>query len=172
MDSLPDGVVPLTAALADEVAARLSPDHAREIRELSGMAPAPAVRLSLAASSLAYAVKDSAGNALFLVGVEPPGLLTGTAQVWMVGTDAVAKHARKVLHCARWGLRTAFLATGAERFEQYIPAWYETGLRFVRRLGFRPGEGGDGRARHVVLPRSSVIGGHTRRRTHGNSHVQ
>ncbi len=156
MDSLPDGIAPLTPALADEAAARLAPEHVREIRELSGLSPAAALRLSLAASRLAYAVRDGAGETIFLIGVERPGLITGGAQVWMVGTRAMAAHARTVLRCARWGLRRAFAATGAERFEQYIPAWYETGLRFARRLGFRPGaadSGGGGRARHVVLER-------------------
>lgn len=174
MDSPPDGVVPLTVATADTVAARLSPAHRREIRELSGLSPRAALRLSLAASLLAYAVEDECGEPLFLIGVEPPGLLTGAAQVWMVGTDAMRAHARKILRCARWGLATAFLATGAERLEQYIPEWYGTGLRFALRLGFRRGEAGftngNGAVRHVVLARPSFFAT-DERRTHGHSLV-
>lgn len=158
MDSLPDGVVPLTPALADALARRLAPAHAREIRELSGLAPRAALRLSLASSLLAYAVADRTGAPLFAAGVEPAGLLTGTAQVWMVGTAAMAAHARRVFRCARRGLARAFAATGAERLEQYIPAWYGTGIRFALRLGFRIHHEENAVA-HVVLERRGY--GHT-----------
>ncbi len=171
MDSLrkPEGVVPLTPALAEDFASRLSPEHAREIRELSGLAPEAALRLSLAASLLAYAVRDRAGETLFLIGVEPAGCVTGAAQVWMVAARGMEAHARTILRCARWGLAAAFLATGAARLEQYIPVWYETGLRFAFRLGFRPGgagtASGENNTVHIVMekedawafPRSAVF---------------
>ncbi len=154
----PESMIPLTPELADAVAANLAPAHAREIRELSGLSPSTALRLSLASSLLAYAVTDGAGDPLCALGVEPSGFLGRTAQVWMVGTPEMPAHARKVLRCAHWGLSAAFRATGA--LEQYIPAWYATGLRFAKRLGFRHGEAGFGaeahRTVHVILTRTSL----------------
>jgi hypothetical protein len=153
-------VVPLTPALADRVAANLARAHAREIRELSGLSPATALRLSLASSVLAHAVTDDAGEPLCALGVETAGFLTRTAQVWMIGTAEMPAHARKVLRCVHWGLSAAFRATGARRLEQYIPAWYETGLRFAKRLGFVPGpasfDAEESRAVHVILTRISL----------------
>lgn len=163
MDSPHNHIVPLTPALADAVADRLSPEHAREVRELSGLAPRAALRLSLAASLLARAVTDAEGRPIFCMGVEHPGLLTATAQVWMVGTPEVAAHARQTLRCARKGLAQAFAATGAERLEQYIPAWYGTGIRFAERLGFRAEKAGASVV-HVVLER--------RKKTYGHSRIQ
>ncbi len=152
MDSLPDGVVLLTPALADSLARRLAPAHVREIRELSGLAPRAALRLSFAASLLAYAVLDGSGLPLFAVGVEAAGLLTGTAQVWMVGAAEMALCSRRILRCAAWGLDAAFAATGARALEQYIPAWYGTGIRFALRMGFRAEKAENGAVR-VVLER-------------------
>lgn len=160
----PEGVITLTEALADRVAANLADAHAREILELSGLSPETALRLSLASSVLAYALTDGAGEPLCALGVESAGFLTGTAQVWMIGTDEMPAHARRILRCAHWGLSEAFRATGARKLEQYIPAWYDTGLRFAKRLGFLPGpadvEAEELRAVHVILTRRTH--GHTR----------
>lgn len=155
-----DSLHKLTPALADELAAALAPEHVREIRELAGLDPRTALRLSLNVSLLACAALDCAGKPVFAIGVEPAGALTGTAQVWMVGTPAIPAHARTVLRAARRGLEAAFRATGAVRLEQYIPVWYATGLRFAKRLGFRSGTGKGGysgaRAVHVILEKENA----------------
>lgn len=163
-DDAPEGIVPLSPALADELSAHLAPEHAREIREFSGLDPRAALRLSIAVSLLAFAATDSAGRAIFAFGVERPGAITNAAQVWMIGSPDIPAHARKTLRCARWGLAEAFRITGAARLEQYIPAWYGTGLRFAERLGFRLEHDGSGTV-HVILERRE-------RRTHGHPLVQ
>lgn len=137
MDSRPRGVVPATAAMARDLGRRLSADHLRELADTCGLPAGQALALSLAGSAEAYALLAPDGErAEFLMGVEAASPITGSALVWMLGSDAVRRRPAAVLRTARWGLGRAFLAAGALRLEQYIPDWYRTGLRFARRLGF------------------------------------
>lgn len=143
MDSRPDGVVPATPGLVHRLAAAVSDDHAREIRDTAGVSVREAVSVSVAASVEAYAfVPGSGGEPVFMMGVEPASPITGNAMVWMLASGSLPRHAVGVLRATRWGIGRAFAAAGALALEQYIPEWYETGLRFVRRLGFavRPTE--------------------------------
>lgn len=136
-DPLPAGVVPATATLAAGLADRLSGDHRREIRDTAGLDPRAAVAVSLAASVEAYAlIPPGEARAAFMMGVEAKSPITGGALVWMLASDDIRLHVVAALRAARWGIRRAFRATGAARLEQYIPAWYRTGLRFARRVGF------------------------------------
>lgn len=153
----PRGVVPATVGMAAELAAGLSRDHRREIRDTSGLPPEAALLASLAVSALAYGFAPR-GKVLFMMGVEPAGLLTSGAMLWMLATEQAPGHAAGMLRAARWGVAKAFAITGAERLEQYIPEWYAAGLRFVQRLGFVAAPGTlpsrSGVAlRHVVLHR-------------------
>lgn len=134
-ESRPKGVVSATEKMAVELAALLSPEHAKEIRETSGMQPKAAVLLSLAYSVEAYAFAPN-GRTVFLMGVEAASPITGSAMPWMLGTMETAKNPAGVLRTAKWGLERAFRVTGATRLEQYIPEWYRTGLRFASRIGF------------------------------------
>lgn len=119
------------------LAERLSAEHAREIDEVSGLPVRAALELSLAASVEAYAfVSPDTHQAVFMMGVEAVSPITSGAMVWMLGTAEIARRPAAVLRSARWGVDRAFAVTGALRLEQYIPAWYRTGLRFVQRLGF------------------------------------
>lgn len=136
MDNRPRNVVPAIAGMIPALAARLAADHRREIADTVAMPPRAALEVSLAASAEAYALVDRYGEPVFMMGVEPASPLTGSAMVWMLGTDAVRNRPALTLRTARWGLARAFRATGAKRLEQYIPEWYRTGLRFARRLGF------------------------------------
>lgn len=131
------GVVPATFALAEAMATRLSPEHVREVREVSGLDPAAALALSLWSSVEAYAyVPPDSTAAVFMMGVEERSALSGLAMVWMLGTAETARHPVAVLRAARRGIARAFAVTGADCLEQYVPEWYRTGLRFVERLGF------------------------------------
>lgn len=153
MDNLPDGLFLADPEAAAVLASRLLREHAREIRDVSGLDPAAAVLLSLAVSREAYVYVPPGEEAVaFVMGVEDKSPLTGSAMVWLLGAEAMRRRPVALLRAARWGLRRAFLATGAERLEQFIPAWYRTGLHFARRLGFAVAPGG-GRLRHVVLRR-------------------
>lgn len=137
MDSRPDYLIPAEADLADSFSHRLSPEHKREIRDLGSMNPADAVRASLACSKESYAfVPHVAAFPVFMFGVEPAGVITRTARVWMLATPEIKHHGVAVLRSARWGVERAFAVTGAYSLEQYIPHWYRVGLRFVQCLGF------------------------------------
>lgn len=175
MDSPPDvsrpprGVVPATPELAGRLAASLSPDHVREVRDAAGLPPYAAVSLSLAASIEAYAYVPD-GDVVLMMGVEEAGVLTGAAMVWMLATERVAVRPSGVLRAARWGVARAFAVTGADALEQYIPAWYRAGLRFALRLGFelspepRRGPGG------TPLWRAAIRTGQVRgKERHGNT---
>lgn len=162
----PAGVVPADPGMADNLARHLSPEHARELHGVSGLDPATAIRLSLESSAEAYAFipAGSGGDPLFMMGVEPSSALAGSAMVWMLGSARAARRPAGVLRAARWGISRAFPASGAERLEQYIPAWYRTGLRFIARLGFelRPTILHDRCGSplwHAVLSRHALMGG-------------
>ena len=158
MDNRPDGVVPATPEVATVLAGRIAPEHSREVREISGMEPGEALRLSLSGSLEAYAVFSPAGVLLFMMGVEPASPLTGGAMLWMLGGRKLRNHPAATLRAARWGVDRAFRITGAQYLEQYIPDWYETGLRFAVRLGFdilpiRPPRPNGSALAHVILRR-------------------
>lgn len=135
MDSPPRGVVPATPELAHRLADRLADAHVREIWETGGLFPRDALALSLASSREAYAYAPR-GEPLFMMGVEPRGLLTDGAVVWMLAADSAAARPAGLLRAARWGMARAFRVTGAFRLQQRIPDWYRTGLRFALRMGF------------------------------------
>lgn len=129
--------------MAAKLAASLSPFHRREIAETSGISVTAALTISLATSLEAYAYCPPPGAPVFIMGVERASPLTGTAMVWMLGSPDMPRYARGLLRAGRWGKERAFALTGAEALCQFIPSWYETGLRFAVRLGFHPvGEGG------------------------------
>lgn len=138
MDNRPDFLVPATPALAAGLAGRLARDHAREVRELAGMAPEEALRISIAGSVEAYlAVDPREGEAFLAMGVGPRDALTGCATPWMLGTGTARQRGVKILRAARWGLARAFVVTDAALLVQFIPDWYRTGLNFAARMGFR-----------------------------------
>lgn len=137
MDSLPKWTVPATRPMALRMAAALSPEHVREILQINRIHPPLALALSFDYSAERYAVRPPGHSApIFLMGVEPRGFLTGNAMVWMLGTPAVRRFPAATLRAARWGIRRAFASTCADCLEQFIPAWYGTGVRFCERLGF------------------------------------
>ena len=156
MDNRPDFVIPATPDHAEALAARLAGDHAREVREVARLDPREGLRLSLAASLEAYAALGAPeASPLFMMGVCRPGLLTGTAMLWMLGAEGAGRHPVRILRAARWGIGRAFRITGADSLEQFIPGWYRTGLRFAAGLGFsvRPANAnaGSGKDLHRVL---------------------
>lgn len=137
MDNPPRGLRPAERADAARLAAVLSTDHVREVLDTTGMEPAAALELSLSASLEAWSyLPDGAGAPVFMMGVETAGCLTRSAMPWMLAGGGVTACPRAILRVARWGLGRAFAVSGAERLEQYIPAWYRTGLTFALRLGF------------------------------------
>lgn len=157
MDSRPSFVVPAAAMHADLLAGRVARDHAREVRQVSRLDPREGLLLSLAASVEAYTVLGAAtGEPVLMMGVGAPGLLTGTATVWMLGAEGAEERAVRILRAARWGLKRAFLVTGADCLEQFIPAWYRTGLRFAARMGFSV-DSADCRPAGGMLPRRVAI---------------
>lgn len=145
MDNRPDFLVPVFPDCADggrqdfieSFSRRLSPEHKWEIRDLGSPNPSTALQTSLACSKEAYAFfPQSASTPVFMFGVEEAGSITGAAMVWMLATPEITRHKTATLRSARWGVKRAFTITDAFCLEQYIPQWYHTGLRFVRRLGF------------------------------------
>lgn len=137
MDNRPRNLAPATRADAARLAASLSANHIREVLDTTGLSPGAALELSLSASLEAWSYRPEGARApVFMMGVEAAGRLTGSAMPWMLAGDGVGVRPRAVLRAARWGVGRAFAVSGAERLEQYIPAWYRTGLAFALRLGF------------------------------------
>jgi hypothetical protein len=137
MVNRPDGIIPIDSHTARFVASLLSPEHAREVWDLSGLSPEDAVSASLAVSVEAFALLcPVTSDPLFLMGVEASGKIAGGALVWMLGTNRTSVFPRRMLRAVKWGLDRAFAVSGADRIEQFIPSWYDDGLRFVEHLGF------------------------------------
>lgn len=170
MDSRRERLVPATAALADSLARTLSPDHRREIAATCGGDPGDALANSLACSLEAYALLDAAGRPVFLMGVEEASPCTRGAMVWMLATEDIVRHAPATLRAVRWGLARAFAVSGADWLEQFIPAWYRTGLRFAARLGFGTLSGG-GRDRSGGALRRVVLFKDSNRKEHSDGSV-
>ena len=151
-DERPAGVVEATPGHIADLAAALRSEHRREL----GVMPAlESLRHSFAASAARCAAVRG-GMALFAMGVEPAGLLTGSAMVWMLGREEMDRHPAFIFRVARWGMGEAYRVTGARRLEQWIPRWYETGLRFAERLGFVGRDSGEGVV-HVVHEREGAV---------------
>lgn len=165
MASPPRTLARADADAAADLARRLSPEHVREIRETTGLAPGDALRLSLAQSMEAHAFAPGDGRRVtFMMGVTPPDMLTGGALLWMLASTEAFRRPAALLRAASWGVDRAFAVTGATRLEQFIPDWYGAGIRFVRRLGFAarptPLHARSGaRLWHVVRRRQSGAGG-------------
>lgn len=139
MDNRPECLIPADASSIDVFSRILSPEHKQEIGDLGMPYPAEAVRLSLRCSKESYAYMPDKGKPpVFIFGVENKGYITRTAMVWMLAAPEIIHHKVAALRSARWGVGRAFAITGAIQLEQYIPEWYQTGLRFVQRLGFIP----------------------------------
>ncbi len=137
MDNLPKWVLPATLPLVRRMANQVRKEHRREIRQCSGLAVERAVQLSFHASVESYALVPPGWCVpIFVMGVEPASILTGQSMVWMIGTDDIQRFPVAVVRAARWGLQRAWARTGATVLDQYIPAWYRTGIRFAETLGF------------------------------------
>ena len=150
MASRLDYLFPATADHVDHIGRRLRAEHVREVASGTRVSPLTALRLSLKGSAVAYAAVIG-GVPVFVMGAMPAGVVTGCAEVWMLGTEDIDRHPARILRAGRWGVAEAYRATGALRLEQWIPSWYETGIRFVERLEFVPHHGGD--VVHVVHDR-------------------
>ena len=135
-NDIPSGVVPLQEPHFTLLVSALRDEHRREIWDVAGNFAHAALRHSFDASVVKYAAIRE-GMALFAMGVEPAGMLTGSAMVWMVGRREMDRHPAFILRIARWGVEEAYRATGAAILEQWIPSWYAVGIRFVERLGFK-----------------------------------
>lgn len=168
-ENRPKYLEPATPEHIANLSERLSPAHAREVREISGLSPSDALSLSLAVSVEAYAyVPPGAKGVVFMMGTGEASPITGGALLWMLGSTAAAGHPVGLLRAAKWGLARAFFVTGADRLEQFIPDWYLSGLRFALRLGFglsigQAGGGDESPLWNAVLHRSDFM----RRRNNG-----
>lgn len=136
MVNRPDYIRPARLAHVLWVSRRMRAEHAREVGETTVLSLGDAAAASFGHSVVSYTIFGG-GRAVFVMGVLPAGILTAAAEVWMVGTRDIDRFPARVLRAARWGVGEAYRATGAARLEQWIPEWYETGLRFVERLGFK-----------------------------------
>lgn len=147
MDNRPDWLVPALPEMLKPLGRNLAPAHIREIADLSGLAATDALSLSLEESLAAYAALGDDGPE-FMTGVGERCRLTGVARVWMLGAESMLARPARMLRAARWGLENAFVVSGAEEVEQFLPGWYRRGLAFVERLGFVLAEAGTTRSGH------------------------
>ncbi len=137
MDNLPKWVFPATPPLLQRMAGKVRKEHRREILQCSGLAVEQALELSFHASVENYAlVPPGRCVPIFVMGVESAAVLTGQSMVWMIGTDDIQHFPVAAMRAARWGMQRAWACTNATALDQYIPAWYRTGIRFAEALGF------------------------------------
>ena len=147
MDNRPDWLVPALPEMLEPLGRNLAPAHVREIADLSGLAAADALAMSLAESLVAYAALGDNGPE-FMIGGGERCRITGVARVWMLGAESMLARPARMLRAARWGLEHAFVVCGAQELEQFLPEWYRRGLAFVERLGFVLTEAGTAKSGH------------------------
>ena len=121
------------------VAGNLRPEHVRELRGLSRLDPAEAVRQSADASRLTLAGKAD-GVAVCLAGVDKAHILDDAGSVWMVATPEIDAYALEAAAALRELFAMAHDLAGTDRLEQWLPDWYAKGRKWLRWLGWREGE--------------------------------
>lgn len=127
------------------VSANLREEHVREIRGMTNMDPAAAVRRSMAISRIILAGRmafddGTMTKALFIVGVEKTCLLSDVGSVWMLATREIDDYALSAAAALRELFRNAHALAGARVLEQWLPPWYRKGIKFMLWLGWRAGE--------------------------------
>lgn len=85
-------VRPVEPGDAEELAPRLRQADLDEIAAVSGRAPREALEGSVAMSTHSWAVEID-GELACLMGVTPVSILAGIGCPWLLGSDAVARHA-------------------------------------------------------------------------------
>jgi hypothetical protein len=139
-DGWPDGIVPATPALIEEVARELRPEHVREIRLRSGLEAASALRLAARLAAVCRVGRRD-GRTLFAVGAGTPSPLTGAAVGWLLGTPAMDRHGLWIAEKSRECLPLLHRDSGAARIENRLPADYRRARKWLAWLGFSEGEG-------------------------------
>jgi hypothetical protein len=144
-------VVKAGAEDINHVAANLRPEHVREIRDTSAfVSPFDAVWRSADDSTMLLAGRFD-GEAAFLLGAGRTRRLPGVGTVWMLATPAVDRHPVAVAVTVKRLWKTAHGATGTGVVEQFLPAWYSRGIRFLEWLGWETTrEGNPHRRRGMV----------------------
>ena len=118
------------------LAPRLRAADAAEALAASGLAPEAALRASLRCSARAITAEVQ-GQPAAIFGVAPAAIMSGEGRVWMLGTDAVQRHARALLVDAPLWLDE--LAQGFRRLGNVVDARHGHSIRWLRRLGFQFG---------------------------------
>ncbi|MDR1611904.1 MAG: hypothetical protein LBT97_03875 [Planctomycetota bacterium] len=149
---MPDGIVKTEAWMVDDLAGRIRPEHEREINALLPMRAGEVLRYGVGHAASCYAgIRE--GTVLFIVGVEKPGFLTGSALGWLLGCADMDRHGVWIAERSRETLPVLHRESGAARIENQVPADYHAALKWLRWLGFRtaPGSGGLTGTPHVKV---------------------
>lgn len=128
-------IVPLTTLAAVVLSTRLRERDMREVvctswhDDLAGWAATIANQ-----RGWHYAINDDAGRPVAMGG----GVLLwpGVAQTWLVASDELPRHAVSLVRAAHL-MHAELAAAGVHRFQTYCLRGYETGRRFLERLGYR-----------------------------------
>lgn len=137
-DDLPAGIVPATAAMVDNLARRLRPEHIREVNAIVPLGGENALRLSFQAAKFCYAgIRE--GELLFLFGVGRTSPLTRAAMGWLLGAPEMDKHGMWIANASRQMLPFLHRVADADIIENWIPADYSASLRWLEWLDFEIG---------------------------------
>ena len=126
-------IIPAQASHIPLIAAHMRAADVTECHAL-GHAPAEALEGSLSASTMAWTgLVDDLPVAMF--GVATPSLLdTSTGIPWMLGTNAVDRHAQAILR--RNKAYVARMSAAFPRMENYVDARNVTSIKWLNWLGF------------------------------------
>ncbi|OWV78128.1 hypothetical protein ATY78_13110 [Rhizobium sp. R635] len=126
-------VVPVRALDVREVARRMRRADREEVWKASGMTPAQALTYSLRKSSAAWTVFiDGRAEAIF--GVGAINILAGVGAPWLLGTDAIERHAAGFLRgSVEWRDQ---LLRHYPILRNFVDVDNSVSLRWLRWLGF------------------------------------
>lgn len=124
-----------SAADINNVLRRLRPEHLQGIRESTYLEPGSAVWLSVEDSCAVFSGKAD-GIVLFIAGVSRKRLFSNAGSVWMLATPEIDNHPLEAATALRRLFGRAHRLAGAKTLEQWIPAWYRKGIKWLLWLGW------------------------------------
>ena len=127
-------VVPATVEHAERMAPIMRREDQDEVRAL-GLTPLGALTHSIAGAYIAEAAVTPEDDVIAMWGACPDTLTGSKAHLWMLGTEAVPRHAKALLRGSR-----SFVAYVQRRFpvaECLVDMRYHQAMAWVQWLGFR-----------------------------------
>jgi hypothetical protein len=126
-------VRPVEPGDAEELAPRLRQADLEEIAAASGRAPVEVLRVSAAMSTHSWAVEID-GELACLMGVTPVSIVSGIGCPWLLGSDAVPRHAGAFIKQTL--VYIPLMLEAYPHLFNFVDARNTKAIRWLKRAGF------------------------------------